>query len=214
MPRKTLIPALTLSALLIIAALWWWFDRAARGELSGFLRSADQQAQSLLNEGDAAAAAQRFRDPQWRATAAFRSGDFKQAATIFAGLAGANAAYNHGNALVMLGNYSEAIQRYDDALAQRPGWQAAVQNREIARVRAQRIEQKGGEGTGGKLGADEIRFDASPPSDANPEQQEVVQGEQASDAELRAAWLRRVQTNPGDFLRAKFSYQLSREPQP
>jgi len=214
MPHKTPIPALALSALIVIAALWWWFDRTAGGELSGFLRSADQQAQALLNDGDAAAAAQRFRDPEWRAAAAFRAADFKQAAAIYAGLAGADAAYNHGNTLVMLGNYEQAIARYDDALAQHPGWQPAMQNREIARVRAERVEQKGGEGTGGKLGADEIRFDAKPAANGDDsDQQELVDGGQPSDAELRAAWLRRVQTKPGDFLRAKFNYQLSREQQ-
>lgn len=212
MTRNTLILSLALSALILVASLWWWFERAAGGQLSGFLRSADQQAQALFNQGDTAAAAKRFQDPQWRAAAAFRAADFKQAAAIYAGLSGADAAYNHANALVMLGNYSEAIQRYDDALALQPDWQAALQNREIARVRAKRVEQKGGEGTGGKLGADEIRFDSSPASSANPEQQELVETEQAGDAELRAAWLRRVQTNPGDFLRAKFAYQLSAKP--
>jgi Ca-activated chloride channel homolog len=35
--------------------------------------------------------------------------------------------------------------------------------------------------------------------------------ETMSDAELRATWLRQVQTTPGDFLRAKFAYQASQE---
>jgi len=29
-----------------------------------------------------------------------------------------------------------------------------------------------------------------------------------SDASIRALWLRRVQTKPADFLRARFAYQL------
>jgi Ca-activated chloride channel family protein len=34
-----------------------------------------------------------------------------------------------------------------------------------------------------------------------------------SDEEMRATWLRRVQTTPGDFLRAKFAYQTARTEQ-
>ena len=37
---------------------------------------------------------------------------------------------------------------------------------------------------------------------------------QLSDAELRATLLRRVQTSPGDFLRAKFAYQAAHEAAP
>jgi Ca-activated chloride channel family protein len=32
-----------------------------------------------------------------------------------------------------------------------------------------------------------------------------------SDDELKALWLRRVETKPADFLRAKFAYQLGRQ---
>ena len=37
---------------------------------------------------------------------------------------------------------------------------------------------------------------------------EVAGGDPLSDDQLRALWLRRVQTKPADFLRAKFAYQL------
>jgi len=32
-----------------------------------------------------------------------------------------------------------------------------------------------------------------------------------NDDEMRAVWLRKVQTKPADFLRAKFSYQHQRD---
>ena len=34
-----------------------------------------------------------------------------------------------------------------------------------------------------------------------------------SDAEMRAVWLRRVQNDPADFLRARFAWQLHRREQ-
>ena len=73
------------------------------------------------------------------------------------------------------------------------------------------LKREGGDMTGGKLGADEIVFsDQKSPSSAPDEQVEVEGGQELSEAELRAVWLRQVQTKPADFLRAKFAYQYSR----
>jgi len=203
--RLTLVAG-GLSAVLVILAAWWWFGAAAQGAASGFLRSADQQAQGLLRQGDASAAAKRFRDPGWQAAAWYRAGEFKQAAGIYAGLPGADAAFNQGNALVMSGSYAAAIKRYDAVLQERPGWQPALTNREIAMGRQQRMEHEGADMTGGMLGADKgIRFDKGPPKD--PAQQQAVESEGLDDGSMQDIWLRRVQTRPGDFLQAKFAYQ-------
>ena len=65
-------------------------------------------------------------------------------------------------------------------------------------------------GTGGKLKADEIVFDDQAQNASQTQEVEVGKGDKLSDDELRGLWLQRVQTKPGDFLRAKFSYQLAR----
>ena len=67
--------------------------------------------------------------------------------------------------------------------------------------------------TGGQLEADEIVSDDRPQQSGDSKQVEVVSGGKLSDEQLQALWLRRVQTNPADFLRAKFAYQLSRRQQ-
>ena len=155
--------AAALSAALLLFTIWWWFGAASQGAASGFFRSADQQAQSLLHKGDAAAAAKRFRNPGWQAAASYRAGDFKQAAGIYAGLPGADAAFNQRNALAMSGKYDAAIERYDAALQQKPDWQAALTNRRIAVERQKRIHHEGADMTGGKLEADQgFRFDKGP----------------------------------------------------
>lgn len=198
--------AAALSAVLLLIAIWWWFGTAAQGEASGFLRTADQQAQSLLRKGDAEAAAKRFRTPGWQAATRYRAGDFKQAAGIYAGLPGANAAFNQGNALAMSGKYDAAIERYDAALQQRVGWQAALTNRRIAQERQKRIHHEGGDMTGGKIGADKgFRFDKGAPK--KQDQQQHAEGKSMDDGGMQDIWLRKVQTNPGDFLRSKFAYQ-------
>ena len=54
-------------------------------------------------------------------------------------------------------------------------------------------------------------FDDRAKNYSQTEEIEAGAGEQMSDEGLRELWLQRVQTRPGDFLRVKFSYQLSRQ---
>lgn len=202
--------AAALSAVLLLIAIWWWLAAAAQGAASGFLRTADQQAQSLLRKGEAAAAAKRFRTPDWQAAASYRAGDFKQAAGIYAGLPGAEAAFNQGNALAMSGKYDAAVERYDAALQQRPDWRAALTNRKIAQERQKRIHHDGADMTGGKLAADKgFRFDKGAPKEQD--QQQYDDGENLDDSSMQDIWLRKVQTKPGDFLRSKFAYQQANQ---
>jgi len=171
------------------------------------LLSADRQAHRAFSHGDYALAARRFVDPQWRATALYRDGEFAQAAGIWSGWDTATGAFNHGNALLLQGLYEQAAQGYTRALELQPGWSAAQENLEIALSRAKALEKEGGDMTGGMLGADEVVF--SPPAANNPPgdtDTEQVEGG-AADAAMREIWLRQVQTRPADFLRSKFAYQ-------
>jgi len=172
------------------------------------LLTPDQQAYRLFADGVYDAALETFADPMWRGVTLFRQGEFKQAAGVFAGFDTPEAAFNQGNALVMQGEYDEAIARYDRALELRPDWEPAWVNREIAAIRAAALVQTGGEGTGGMLAADEIVFSdtKSPPSAG---EEETDGGAPLSEEELRSIWLRQVQTKPADFLRAKFNYQYA-----
>ena len=172
------------------------------------LLTADQRAYRLYAAGDLEEAADRFADPMWRGVALYRLGEFEQAAGVFAGFDTPEAAYNQATSLVFLGRYGEAVARYDRALELRPGWTPAAVNREIAAARAARLAREGGEGTGGKLGADEIVFSdtKSPPSSG---EEQIGGGELLSDQELRSIWLRQVQTRPADFLRVKFASQYA-----
>jgi Ca-activated chloride channel family protein len=126
------------------------------------------------------------------------------------GMDTAEAAFNHGNALVMQGRYDAAADRYDRALELKPGWEDAVHNRDLALSRAQMLQKQGGEMTGGRLGADEIVFSEgeTPPS---AQEEQIQDQQQMGDEEIRAMWLRNVQTKPADFLRAKFAYQYAKE---
>jgi Ca-activated chloride channel homolog len=173
---------------------------------SSLWASPDQRGRYLFEHGRYAEAANAFFDPMWRGVAQMRAGDFKAAEATFAGIDTAEGAYDQGNALVMLGKYEEAIARYDRALERRPGWPQAQANRQIAQLRAERMKAPGADAGDQREGADEIVYD----KDAkNPEGQETqTSGAPMNDEAVRALWLKRVQTKPAEFLRARFGYQL------
>jgi len=177
------------------------------------LLTPDQQGHRIYEQGEFAEAALLFANPMWSGVALFRDGEFEKAAGVFAGMDTADAAFNHGNALVMQGKYDAAAARYARALELIPGWEDATTNREIALARAAMLKREGGDMTGGMLGADDIVFtEGKSPPGAGEEQTEG--GEAPSDQELRAIWLRQVQTRPADFLAAKFAYQQAMRPTP
>ena len=192
---------------LIVAVVWT--KVSDHQSLISFFLTPDQQGRLLFNREHYIESAKVFRDPTWQATAWYRAGEFKKAAGIFAGLDTAEGAFNQGNALAMQGKYADAIPRYERALELRSGWKDAEFNLKIVRQSAEKLKQEGGEGTGGKLGADDIQFSKDPPKGSTGDEEAVEGDGNISEAEVQAMWLRRVQTKPADFLRAKFAYQAA-----
>jgi len=172
----------------------------------------DQQGQRLLEQGQPAAAAERFTSPARIGAALFEAGDFEGAAGAFGRVRGAEGAYNRGNALIFLGEYENAIASFDAALEQRPDWRAAQENRAIAVARLAALAPVADDagGTGGMLGADEIVMDDSGRVAESGTETVIEAEEQPMDEEaMRALWLRRVDTEPSRFLEAKFAAQLA-----
>lgn len=174
---------------------------------AGLWFTPDQQGRRHFHRSEFTAAAEAFRDPMWRGIAWYRAGEFKRAAQFFGRSGSAEAHYNQGNAWLMGGAYDSAIAAYDRALELRPDWEQAVDNRALAVARAKRVEAPGGDMGDQKLGADKIVFDKDATSEG--QETEVVGGAALSDQDLQALWLRRVQTRPADFLKAKFEYQAA-----
>jgi Ca-activated chloride channel family protein len=177
-----------------IAAIWTslWF-------------TPDQLGQREFRQGEFETAAQTFIDPMWQGAAWYRAGEFEKAAQVFARLGTAEANFNQGNAWLMRGKYETAITGYDRALEKRPDWREAQENRELAVARAGMVKRQGGEMGDQKIGADRIVFDKKKKSGG---QDTRAGGEQAvRNAAVQGMWLRRVQTKPADFLKAKFAYQ-------
>ncbi|AMV29624.1 Tetratricopeptide repeat protein [Gemmata sp. SH-PL17] len=168
--------------------------------------SPDQRADRLFRAGQFEGAAQVYVDPYRRGVALYRAGNFKDAASAFATVSTPEAAFDRGNSLVMLGKYDAAIASYDRALNLRANWPECLKNRAVAVVRRDRLKLTGGDETGGQVKADKIVFEKG--KNANRGQKTEVAGDEPlNDEQLRGLWLRRVQTKPADFLRAKFAFQ-------
>ena len=172
------------------------------------LRTENQKAYAAFKRGDFRAAADVFTDPMWRGVSFYRAGDFESAAQVFSGLQTGDGFYNHGNSLVMLGKYAAAIEAYDKALAlgEHPD---ALTNRAIAEEQMKSLQFDGGNMTDGKIGSDGISFE--PGKGGENAGEEVVQGADLNEAQMREVWLRKVQTKPADFLKVKFMYQNSQQ---
>ncbi|MFE1598306.1 tetratricopeptide repeat protein [Methylobacterium sp. ID0610] len=192
-------------------ALWLGLGAARVGPAALFA-SPDQQGRWHFDRGAYQEAAATFANPLWRGVALFRAGEFKQAAQVLGGLDSAEAAYDQGNALVMLGQYDQAAERYSRALELRPEWPDAEANRTLAHLRAARMRTEGGDDGDTESIPDQIVYDRTKKNAGQGEETEVAGGAPMSDEAARALWLRRVQTRPADFLRAKFFYQLQNAP--
>jgi Ca-activated chloride channel family protein len=90
----------------------------------------DQQAAQALKQGDAKLAAELFEDPQWRAAAQHRAGDFDVAAKGFNQQTPASL-YNKATALARAGKIPDAIKTYDEALKLNPDMDDAKFNKEL-----------------------------------------------------------------------------------
>jgi Ca-activated chloride channel family protein len=194
----------------VVASFWAW--RTADRSFANLWLSPDEQGDRLMREERYAEAADRYRDPVRKGVALYRGEKFDEAAAAFGRAGTADAAYDRGNALVFQGKYLDAIASYERALKLRPDWSAARSNRDLAAARQKKAHPPGdaSEGTDGQIKADEYVFD-NKPKQAGAQDEEVVAGGPMSDDDIQALWLRRVQTKPADFLRAKFAYQLSRQ---
>jgi Ca-activated chloride channel family protein len=174
----------------------------------------DQRGRIFMAHREYSKAARVFEDPQQRGTAQYRAGDFKDAAASFGQDDSLEAFYNRANAMVMLGNYDQAIAGYRDVLTRRPGWKEAADNLKLAEERKKRLNppDEGDTGTGGYLPPDKVVFDKKAANAPN-DQKETVSGgkKRLTEWEVQAMWLRKVQTQPADFLRAKFSYQAAQQ---
>ena len=102
----------------------------------------DQRAYQALQQQQPQQAAELFNDPQWKASADYRAGNYEQAAKGFAQDDSARGHYNRGNALAKAGQLDEAIKAYNQALKHNPEMQDAQRNRALLEQLKQQQKQQ------------------------------------------------------------------------
>lgn len=107
----------------------------------------DQQGQKIFNK-DPAAAAELFKDPNWKASSYYRAGDYEQAAEYFnidekaSATEQARVHYNRGNALAQSGALEEAIESYKKALELNESDEDAQFNKQLVEQLLQQQEKQ------------------------------------------------------------------------
>ncbi len=118
-------------------------------------RNPDQQAMQLFNAGDAASAADKFQQKDWKAAAQYRAENYQQALETLQNPNSSDDYYNRGNALTKLGRLPEAIEAYDEALNLNADNEDAQYNREqVKKVLKQQQQEQSGEGENTEDGED------------------------------------------------------------
>jgi Ca-activated chloride channel homolog len=91
----------------------------------------NQRGNQALTADQPERAAELFRDPEWRAIASYRAGDYMAAIESLEAVDTPRSWYNRGNALARLGMYQQAISAYTEALQREPGLEDARYNRDL-----------------------------------------------------------------------------------
>src|SRR5690606_5462804 len=167
------------AALLLCACLPW--QQALAADDGTLWRRGDQVRHERMREG----------------ADAYRRGDYAAAADAWQALPGADAAYNRGNALARAGRYEDAIEAYDEALAQQPGMADAIANRKL--VEAAMKDRPPSQQSGGRGDRQETPDRGKPDDDAsNPDEASGPQPPTASEPGSRDVQDESDQQKPRD----------------
>jgi Ca-activated chloride channel family protein len=151
-------------------------------------KTKDQQGQQLFNQ-DPAAAAELFKDPNWKASSYYRAGDYEQAAEHFnvdkktPATEQSTAYYNRANALAKAGSLEDAIKYYEKAIELDNNNHDATFNKQLVEQLLQQQEQQ--QKNSDDQNSDDKDSDESDEnsSDKNDDQSEQNDSDQQSDNE-------------------------------
>jgi Ca-activated chloride channel family protein len=111
-------------------------------EVQDLFKTPDQRAmESMLNK-DFKTAEQQFKNPDWKAAAAYEGGDWEQAAHYYKDQNSNEGRYNYANSLAKQGKLEEAIKAYDQVLKQNPKYEDAVYNRKLVEEALKKQQQQ------------------------------------------------------------------------
>jgi Ca-activated chloride channel family protein len=137
----------------VMLVLWMQPAPSEAGVWQDMWQSKDKQGEALMQQQDFAQAQQTFKNPSWKAAAAYRNHDYAAAVEAFQAIEqpSVDDIYNYGNALAQLveqggedalEKLDEAIAAYDKVLAQNPNHQDALANKALLEKKKQAQDEK------------------------------------------------------------------------
>lgn len=199
------------SVFLFVAVLSLPSDDARAEGWRDWFFTPDQQGRMAFEAKDFAKAAELFTDPAWKAYALYKSGQYEEAAELYAWQGSSDAALGEGMSLMKSRSYRDAIDAFQKALDRDPANEAAAKNLELAKYILEYIERTRAQSDTGEeagIGADDTVYDNEAGRGTETRQQS---GETMP--ETAEQWMRTVDTQTGDFLKSRFALENARGPQ-
>lgn len=151
-------------------------------------KNKDQLASEKLEQGETQQAATLFTDPEWKAAAEYRSGNYQEAADLLSDINTVEAHYNRANALAKAGKLQQALDAYEQALTLDPDHKDAKHNHQLVeQAKQQQESQQGDSEDSSNSESSENKSDKSSDdssqqqSDSSDSEQNNEQGQQSSD---------------------------------
>jgi Ca-activated chloride channel family protein len=207
--RRTL--RLVLAVALVAAGAALWALRPAGLAFADLWLTPDQQGRRQVERGDYAGAARHFRDQMWKGVACYRARDLDCAVQSFARVGAADGEYNLGVVQAEAGDLAASLAAFERALAARPGWRDAQENRDlVARIIAEAHAPTPDDAAGEPNDEpDDMKVDEQ----GKRGKRGTIEIEKLGPDAIDKLWLRNVRTDPAEFLRARFAAE-ARAPAP
>lgn len=152
----------------------------------------DQQAHKELQSGDPAAAAEKFKNQQWKGVANYKTQNYQTALQNFSQQESAETLFNQGNALTHLEDYPQAKAAYERALELNPELQQAKDNLEIVKQLEQLQQQNQ------QQNQDNNQNNQDPNQDNNSQQNDQQNSQQNADSDAAKNQQQSDQQQSGD----------------
>ncbi|KPA21556.1 Tetratricopeptide repeat protein [Shimia sp. SK013] len=190
---------------------------SARADVLDWFFTPDQRGMIAMRDKNYSDAAKRFQHPMWRGYALLKSGDYEEAADLYARIDTPEAAFAEGLARMRNRQYRPAIAAYERALTLRPDYAEAEWNLQVSRAVLEYVESAREAGDTGEetgVGADDVVFDNEANRGAETDTDFSEQEDTPPPMQTAEQWMRSVDTDMGDFLRARFVQENATRDQP
>jgi len=234
--RRGLLPVILLIFFLPIpqpAQAWDW---------NSLWFTSDQQASQAFENGEMQKSAKLFKNPEWKASAQYKAGEYEQALKSLEGLESTDDWYNKGNALARLSRYPEAIEAYKKALKLNPKHKDAEYNKDLVEKQLQKQQkqqkqqnQNSQQSQQQKQNSEKDKQNQQNKQDSKSVEQSQKQEKEATqkkdekpskekdkttvkstpneNEQAKQQLLRQIPDDPGGLLRRKFKYQYQQQGQ-